>query len=109
MLRLLIAGFSHAAGIGKESNKPYDMCNLHSLMPIRGFKNERGEGHGFGYETNDRSRLPVKRTPELVAKLEKMQYPAVLELSVEPHPEDPLRNIVIDAKYVRSLVVEEKQ
>ncbi|MDF2186301.1 hypothetical protein O1O06_16290 [Grimontia hollisae] len=108
MLRLLIAGFSHAAGIGKESNKPYDMCNLHNLTPIRGFKNERGEGHGFGFETNDRSRLPVKRSPELVAKLEAVQYPAVLELSVEPHPEDPLRNIVVDAKMIRSLAMADK-
>ncbi|MBV7296612.1 hypothetical protein [Enterovibrio paralichthyis] len=108
MARILVAGFSHSQGIGK-TGKPYDMANLHHLAPIRGWDNERGKGVGVGYESGDRERLPLKKTPELVEKLAAIEYPALLEIITEPHPDDPLRNIVADIKLIRSLAMTENK
>lgn len=102
--RVVACGFSHASGRAKTPpHKPYDMANLSYLKSLRDFQNEFGAGFGFGFNSDRDAQLQVKKTPETIKKLEAIPYPALVELVLEAHPDDPLKNIVVDVNVVYSI------
>lgn len=106
-MKMKITGFSHAKGKAKTSGKPYEMARLFRLTEIRPWKNENGESRCAGFETNERSTLDVySDDTQLVNNLLLIQYPAELDLTFEPHPEDPTRNIVVGFKVIEAAPVD---
>lgn len=102
-MKMQITGFSHSSGRSAKSGKPYDMARLNRLTEIRPWKNDNGEGRCAGYETNERQTLEVYTGDKtLINNLLLLDYPAELDLTFEPHPEDPTRNIVTAFKVVDS-------
>ena len=95
-MKMQITGFSHSSGISAKNRKPYEMARLNRLTQIRPWKNENGESRCAGFETNERATLDVYADDKnLVNSLLLVNYPAELDLTFEPHPEDPTRNIVV--------------
>lgn len=100
MLRNII-GFSFMEGVGKDSKKPYAMARLNHLTPIKSWKNENGHSSVAGFECNDRLAFNVDVTNQaLIHRFLGLEYPVDLDLTFEPDPENPTRNIVTDFKEV---------
>jgi len=100
-MKFKITGFSHMKGISKRTNKPYEMARLLRLSELRAWRNENGEGRCAGFETSDQSIFDVYTGEErLINDLLLIKYPCELDLTFEPHPEDPTRNIVTGFKTV---------
>lgn len=94
-MKFNITGFSHSKGNAKSTGKPYNMAKLHRLVEVRPWKNENGEGRAAGFHTDERSSFDVYTDDvRLVNDLLLSKYPCVMDLTFEPHPEDPTRNIV---------------
>jgi hypothetical protein len=105
MPKVAVTGFSHMKGTAKASGKPYEMARLFRLTEIRDWKNDLGQSQSVGYETNDRNYLDVDITdPKLVNKMLSFPFeqtkPLILDLVLEPHPDDPMRNLIVDAHIV---------
>ncbi len=98
-----ITGFTHSKGISGKTGKPYDMAQLHRLSEIRPWKNDNGEGRAAGFHTDERAAFSVfTGDPKLVSNLLLITYPCEMDLTFEPHPEDPTRNVVTGFKVVES-------
>jgi len=98
-MKLAVTGFAHMKGIAAKSKKPYEMARLYRLTQIRDWETDMGKSQANGYETNERNVLDVDITDEKLIKAF-MALPfeqtnaLVLELNLEPNPDDPMRNIV---------------
>lgn len=100
-MKFKITGFSHSKGNAKATGKPYNMAKLQRLVEIRPWKNENGEGRAAGYHTDERTGFDVySEDVQLVNKLLMASYPCTMELTFEPHPDDPTRNIVTNFEIV---------
>lgn len=105
MPKVAVTGFSHMKGISKKDSKPYEMARLFRLTEIRDWKNDLGKSQSVGYETNERNFLDVDiRDPKLVEKMLGFPFeqtkPLILDLVLEPHVDDPMRNVIVDAHVV---------
>lgn len=100
MLLRHVTGFSGASGVSqKGQGKPYQIGRLFRLTPIREWKNDHGQNQAAGFHADERGALDIDLgRPQLVNKLLSLQgqYPCDLEIEVEPHPEDPLKNVIVD-------------
>ncbi len=102
-MKMQITGFSHSAGISAKNRKPYEMARLSRLTEIRAWKNDNGESRVAGFETNERHTLEVYTGElKLINDLLLVSYPTELDLTFEPHPDDPTKNIVTGFKVVDS-------
>lgn len=98
-MKIEVTGFSHMAGNSKKTGEPYNMARLFRLTKIRSWKNDNGQSYVAGFESTDNGALDVDTSKsELVQGLLGLTYPRALELTLEPHPEDPTRNIVVAFK-----------
>jgi len=97
-MKIEITGFSHSKGTSdKGRGKPYEMGRLFRLNSIRAWKNDFGESKVAGFSADERAALDIDCSRAgLVNKLLSCSYPQSMELIVEPHPDDPMRNIVVD-------------
>jgi hypothetical protein len=99
-----VTGFSSASGVAqKGQGKPYQIGRLFRLVPIKDWKNDHGSSESVGFKADERDALDIDLgRPALVAKLKQIRFDPVvdLEIDVEPHPEDPLRNVIVDVKQV---------
>lgn len=94
-MKFKVTGFSHSKGNAKTTGKPYNMAKLSRLSEIRPWKNDNGEGRAAGYHTDERAQFDVYADDiRLVNDLLLVRYPCEMDLTFEPHPEDPTRNIV---------------
>lgn len=95
-----VTGFSDIQGIAqKGTGKPYQIGKLFRLVPLREWKNEHGRAQCVGFYADERNSLDIDLgRPKLVQKLKALEhkYPLDLEIIVEPHPEDPLKNVIVD-------------
>ena len=94
-----VTGFTDIQGTSqKGQGKPYSIGRLFRLTPIKEWKNEHGRAIVKGFHADERGALDIDLgRPTLVRKLMDFQYPLDLEIVVEPHPEDPLKNVIVDA------------
>lgn len=95
-----VTGFADIQGTGqKGKGKPYSIGRLFRLNPIREWENEHGRAKAAGFNADEMGALDIDLgRPPLVRKLMDFQYPLDLEITVEPHPEDPLKNVIVDAQ-----------
>lgn len=93
-----VTGFTDIQGTSqKGQGKPYSIGRLFRLTPIREWKNEHGRAVVKGFQADERGSLEIDLgRPTLVRKLIEFQYPLDLEIQTEPHPEDPLKNVIVD-------------
>lgn len=95
-----VTGFSGAQGVSqKGQGRPYQIGRLFRLVPLKDWKNDHGYSQSAGFQADDRNALDIDLgRPQLVQKLMSLKehYPCHLEIEVEPHPEDPLKNVIID-------------
>jgi len=97
-----VTGFSHMKGVSKRNNKPYEMARLFRLTELRAWENDNGRSRVAGYQTDDQTAFDVFTGQERVINdLLLVNYPCELDLTFEPHPEDPTRNIVTGFKMVK--------
>jgi len=97
-----VTGFSHMKGVSKRNNKPYEMARLFRLAELRAWQNDNGCSRVAGYQTDDQTAFDVFTGQERVINdLLLIKYPCELDLTFEPHPEDPTRNIVTGFKTVK--------
>lgn len=98
-MRINVTGFSHMKGNSKSTGKPYEMARLYRLTEIKAWENELGRSRCAGFETNERKVLEVDiQDSKLADFLLGISYPVDLEISLEPNPEDPMRNLIVGAK-----------
>ena len=99
-----VTGFTDIQGTSqKGQGKPYSIGRLFRLTPIKEWKNEHGRAIVQGFHAEERGALDIDLgRPTLVRKLMDFQYPLDLEIVVEPHPEDPLKNVIVDASPAKS-------
>lgn len=95
-----VTGFSDTQGVAKKgAGRPYKIGRLFRLTPIRGWENEHGRQITAGFYADERGALDIDLERHgLATKLLALEehYPCDLEIIVEPHPEDPLKNIIVD-------------
>ncbi len=102
-MKMQITGFSHSAGISAKNRKPYEMARLNRLTEIFAWKNDNGESRTAGFETNERHTLEVYTDDKkLINDLLLVSYPVELDLTFEPSPDDPTKNVVTAFKVVSS-------
>lgn len=102
-MKFNITGFSHSKGNAKATGKPYNMAKLQRLSELRPWKNDNGEGRCAGFHTDERNGFDVYTgDTQLVNNLLLVKYPCTMDLTFEPHPEDPTRNIVTAFEVVDS-------
>ena len=89
-----ITGFSYAKGNSKTTGKPYEMARLFRLTEIRAWKNDHGECVVNGFHTDERNAFDVHSDQKLLKDLQLVTFPCQLDLTFEPSPEDPTRNVV---------------
>lgn len=101
-----VTGFTDIQGTSqKGQGKPYSIGRLFRLTPIKEWENEHGRAKTSGFSADERGALDIDLgRPALVKKLMEFQYPLDLEITVEPHPEDPLKNVIVDANQAKSPV-----
>lgn len=94
-----VTGFSAASGVAqKGKGAAYSIGRLYWLKPIREWSNEFGQQVTTGFKADERDALDIDlNRPPLVAKLQSFKYPLDIRIEVEPHPDDPLRNVIVDA------------
>lgn len=96
----MVTGFTDTQGVAqKGTGKPYKIGRLFRLTPIKGWENEHGRQITAGYNAEERMSLDIDLNRQgLASKLLALQehYPCDLEIIIEPHPEDPLKNIIVD-------------
>mgnify|MGYP000182740586 CR=1 FL=1 len=102
MLLKNVTGFADVQGTSqKGQGRPYSIGRLYRLTPIREWENEHGRARCVGYQADERNALDIDLArPNLVEKLISFsdKYPLDLDIIVEPHPEDPLKNVIVDVK-----------
>ncbi|PSU45379.1 hypothetical protein C9J12_22700 [Photobacterium frigidiphilum] len=102
--KILILGCQHSAGIGKESGKAYSMGSFLVAMPVRSWKNDKGEGFGYGFQCNPKTdKFDFIKSDALLEKITKVHFPARLDLEMEPDPENPLVDVVVDFTVIGSM------
>lgn len=103
MLLKQVTGFSSAQGVSnKGQGKPYQIGRLFRLSPIKDWKNDHGASESAGFKADERDALDIDLgRPALVRKLLAVSYPADLNIVIEPHPEDPLKNVIVDIEPVK--------
>jgi hypothetical protein len=74
-MQAIVAGISRMKGIAKKTGKPYDMCNINTLVAVENVSNESFSKNGFGYEI-----VQIGATAECVAQFANVKFPATLEL-----------------------------
>lgn len=97
-----VTGFSHMKGVSKLTNNPYEMARLFRLSPLRAWENEKGRSRVAGFQTDEKTAFDVFTGQERVINdLLLVNYPCQLDLTFEPHPEDPTKNVVTGFKMVK--------
>lgn len=100
MLLKNVTGFSDSQGVAqKGQGKPYKIGRLYRLVPIYEWKNDHGRQEAFGFCADDRGALEIDlERPNVANKLRSFRdkYPLDLDVVLEPHPEDPLKNVIVD-------------
>lgn len=99
-----VIGFQDQQGISKKGQgEPYQMGRLYVLRPLRSWKNEHGRCNSHGFVGDEYGVMEVDlMRPGLVKKIEELSshFPCALELTLEPNPQNPMRNIVVDVDLV---------
>lgn len=100
MLLKNVTGFTDIQGTAqKGKGKPYSIGRLFRLTKIFEWKNEHGRAEAVGFQADERNALDIDlQRPNVVTKLKSFadKYPLDLEVELEPHPEDPLKNVIVD-------------
>lgn len=103
MLLKHVTGFTDIQGVSeKGKGRPYQIGRLFRLTPIKEWKNDNGRAECNGFHADERSALDIDLgRPQLVRKLKALQFNPMLDLEivVEPHPEDPLKNVIVDINH----------
>ena len=99
MLLKNIVGFTDTQGISKEKKKDYAIGKLFWLRPLRQWENDHGRCIANGFSAEDKDAMPIDLSiNELVVALNNAVFPCDVEATVEPHPEDPLKNVIVGVK-----------
>ena len=95
-----IVGFRDTQGISKKgTGSKYQIGRLYWLKPMKGWENEHGRSLATGFSAEERDAMDIDLSKnELVTALLNATYPCDMDAVVEPHPEDPLRNIIVSLK-----------
>ncbi len=74
-MQAIVAGISRMKGIAKKTGKPYDICNINTLVAVENVQNEAFSKTGHGYEI-----VQIGATAECVAQFANIKFPATLDL-----------------------------
>lgn len=74
-MQAIVAGVSRMKGTAKKTGKPYDMCNINTLVAVENVANDSFSKNGFGFEV-----VQIGATPDCIAQFAGIKFPATLEL-----------------------------
>jgi len=97
-----VTGVSDVQGTSAKNGKTYSIGRLFRLTPMKDWKNDNGRALVAGYVADERGALDIDLSNQnLVGKLFSLEehFPTDLEIKVQPHPDDPLRNIIVDIQH----------
>ncbi|MGF1868455.1 hypothetical protein [Photobacterium indicum] len=105
MSRFIVMGMSHAKGTAKTTGKEYLMPRLYFATSLRSWQTDKGVCSSAGYQCDENNRgvIDFIDTVEMKEKLLAVPFPVVAELILEPDPENPLNNIVVDIEVLWSI------
>lgn len=77
-MNALLAGFTHSKGIGKESQRPFDIISAIVLNPAGNVSKDNFSKQGFGYEAME---IPV--TESAKSAFVSLTYPCRVKLVID--------------------------
>ncbi|MFW7526645.1 hypothetical protein ACODM8_21325 [Vibrio ostreicida] len=99
MKYVLFGGFE-SAGISSKNGKAYEICHISVGVLPRSWSNATGSGKGYGYEAK---KMDIIKSEALSKKMDNTAFPVLAEVSMEPNPNDPTQNVIVDFDVVSSL------
>lgn len=81
-MKIFAAGVKRQYGVGKASQKPYDMLNLLALVPMASAQMGAMSVEANGFELME---LPIDSI-ETFRQFSAVKFPCVVEITVEPVP-----------------------
>lgn len=99
MKYVLFGGFE-SAGISSKNGKAYEMGHISVGVAPRSWSNATGSGKGYGYEAK---KMDIVKSEALSKKMDNTPFPVLAEVSIEPHPEDPTQNVIVDFEVISSV------
>ncbi|WP_192890636.1 hypothetical protein [Vibrio bathopelagicus] len=109
-MKLVLLGGTYSKGISKKDGKPYEMAEIYYGKKPRSWKTEKGECISFGFgvgEVNDgkieKPQMAFVYSSELLKKCETTAFPVFADVVLEPNPEDPNKNLIVDFSVIKSL------
>lgn len=81
-MKIFAAGVKRQYGVGKASQKPYDMLNLLALVPMSAGQMGAMNVEAVGYELME---LPIDSL-DTFNQFSAVKFPCVVEITVEPVP-----------------------
>ncbi|MDV5168806.1 hypothetical protein [Photobacterium rosenbergii] len=96
-LNVMVTGAVLGSGVSKKSGspKPYQMANVMYLASAESFQNDDHNIQRCGMQEKQ---IPMAFNQNLYAQFAGLSYPTQLQLVLEPDPQNPTRNVVVDFK-----------
>jgi hypothetical protein len=82
-MKIFVAGVERIAGTAKASGQPFDMCNLHALVPVEPTSGGKLTIQGSGFKAMDIA-LAIEALPQFLPMASKM--PCWLDIETETRP-----------------------
>ncbi|KAB7674369.1 hypothetical protein [Plesiomonas shigelloides] len=89
-VQVTVFGLDFGQGTSKAGN-PYAFCRMNYLVPARPFKSDKHDIQKIGTEPKA---VELIQDQKLFDSAKTFNYPLLMELTIEPHPDDITSNIV---------------
>lgn len=92
-MKVIVCGVMRRSGTSAKTQKAYDMCQVTYLRPIKPKQTDSMVYVGFGHEA-----VTLDLDPSCLKQFGNRQFPAEMDLLIEPMGENPARNWVVGVK-----------
>lgn len=95
-MKVLLIGINRRVGVGAESRKPYDICTARYLVPDEsGSKNDDKGALLWNYSAKGYRVAEIAASPSALDQYPSGNSVGLVDLIVEPMPQNPARNWVV--------------
>jgi hypothetical protein len=87
-MKVLVLNVQRARGISQKNSREYDICTITYCTQVENVSRENRQVTGYGYNASE-----LGLDPSALPQFSKVDFPAELDLLIEPDPRNMNRNL----------------
>jgi hypothetical protein len=88
-MKVLVLNAERAKGVSAKNNREYDICTVTYCTPVENVSKENRQVVGYGLRAQE-----LGLDPAVLKQFARHEFPAELDLIIEPDPRNMNRNLV---------------